>query len=490
MSLLGKAEKLAAQSGAAKVKPRIPPEDIDAVIGYKPRPLQAELERQEKRFNVETLHRRFGKTVMKVAKLVRRAAFCPFDNGRYAYLGPTYSQVEDIAWAYLQDYARRIYAELGLIEKEWMDRGKMAAFLPTRQGSTARIRLYGVDSPKQRLRGLYLDGAVFDEFAWIPWSVWTQQVRPMLSDDVRAGVDELGRINQWCDFIFTPAGRNHAYQIWRKAMTWAAGESLIEEDEATGEQVRTYRDDWWACRYKASETGILAQRELEDAFRDMGRSVFEQEYECSFDAMLEGAILAREVEEARQQGRIGVFPWNKLLPVHTAWDLGWDDATAIWFFQVVGRRVYVIDFYEAHGAGFDHYADVLAQKGYRYGKMYFPHDVEVHELGTGKSRASVLNSLGIRVTTVAKHNVLDGIAAMQALLPQCCFHEEATHEGLDRLALYRREKDESRGVLRQQPLHDWTSHAADAFRYLAMGVRLDRGDTGVPTPETTTHAVY
>jgi hypothetical protein len=116
----------------------------------------------------------------------------------------------------------------------------------------------------------------------------------------------------------------------------------------------------------------------------------------------------------------------------------------------------------------------------------------VHELGTGKSRKSVLESLGIRVTTVSKHNVLDGIAAMQALLPNCCFHEATTHEGIDRLALYRREKDESRGVLRQQPLHDWTSHAADAFRYLAMGIRLDRGQGAneYPSASNTTHAIY
>jgi hypothetical protein len=485
-SLLSRAQELA-KYGEAKTH-TLPPDDIDAVIGYNPRPLQRQIEEEERRFNVEVLHRRFGKTVMKVRKLIHRAAYCPFRMGRYAYLAPTYSQAEDIAWLYLSDFASKIYAELGLREKDWTDKSKLAVYIPCRNGEAARVRLYGVDSPKQRIRGLYLDGAVFDEFAWIPWSVWSEQVRPMLSDDVRQGHDELGRLNQWADFIFTPAGRNHAYTVFRKADQWTRGQPVVETDPETQEEKEVFRDDWYATKMPASETGILGRKELQDALHDMGRSKYDQEYECSFDAAVEGAILAQEIEEAKQQGRVGYFPWNKLLPVHTAWDLGWDDATAIWFFQQMNDTVRVIDYYEAHGAGLDHYADVLAKRGYRYGYMFFPHDVAVHDLGSGKSRESILRELGIRPTTVPKHSLVDGIPAMQALIPRCEFHEPTVAEGLDRLALYRREKDERRGVMREKPLHDWASHGADAFRILAMGLR--RVHRGGSDPNRMSHAIF
>jgi len=218
----------------------------------------------------------------------------------------------------------------------------------------------------------------------------------------------------------------------------------------------------------------------------MGRSKYNQELEVSFDAALEGTIYAQELEFLRNQGRIQTVPYNPLLPVETGWDLGWDDATAIWFAQVQGEELRVIDYYEATGAPLSHFADVLAGKGYRYGKHFFPHDVEVHELGTGKSRASILRELGIRVTTVPKHNVVDRISAVQATLPKCRFDHTRCAEGIDRLALYRREWDEKRGVMRENPLHDWASHAADGFGILTMGAKarmVNRDSVQQPTAQ-------
>jgi len=458
------------------------PENIRELTGYEPRPLQQALEDEEKRFNVEVMHRRFGKTVFKVNKLIERAVECPFPEGRYGYFAPTYAQAEDIAWHYLDQYTEHIPGRL-------LEKSRLAAWVPTRLGDRARIRLYGLDSPKQRVRGLYLDGAVFDEYAWIPPSAWTEQVRPMLSDVNRSGVDRLGRVNQWADFILTPFGRNHAYTLYRNAVLWHAGEPVEVSDPLSGVMETVRRDDWFAKMFKASETGILIPGELKSALIDMGQSKYDQEYECSFDAAVEGAIFAREIEELRARGRICNMPWNKLLPVNTSWDLGWDDATALWFFQQVGAELRVIDYYEASGAGLDHYADVMANKGYRYGYNLFPHDVAVHELGTGKSRANVLRQLGIRVATVPKHKKWDGIAAGQALLSNCVFDGTRCAAGLDRLSLYRREYNEKLDTFREKPMHDWASHGADAWINLAMGLRRARNADAID-PHSMSHSVY
>jgi phage terminase large subunit len=442
------------------------PDDIRELTRFVPRPLQAAMQKEKRRFNSWVVHRRFGKSVLAVNDLIECAVECPFDQGRYAYAGPTYAQVEDIVWTYLKDFTEHIPGRI-------VQESKLAVWVPTRRGSMSRIRLYGTDTPKQRLRGMYLDGVVFDEWAQIPPSVWAQQVRPMLSDVNRAGIDDLGNENQWATFIFTPYGKNHAYKMHERARLWAAGKGARIGGELGNDDAGfiEFRNDWSYQHWRASETGILVPAELRAARLDMEDEEYEQEYECSFDAAVKGAIYAKKLAEMRSLGRMMVVPYNPHLPVHTGWDLGNDDATAIWFVQVLGNEVWVIDYYEANRAGLDHYAEVLAKKGYRYGRHYLPHDVEVVEMGTNKSRAAVLRDNGVRPVTVPRHKVEDGIAAVRALLPRCYWDETNTGEGLDRLGSYHREFDERAMVFRQQPKHDWTSHGADALRTLAMGLR-------------------
>jgi hypothetical protein len=180
------------------------PEDLSELIGMTPHPGQQHLTDIMRRFNVFIMHRRWGKSVWAVRALLEKAVECSFRDGRYAYLGPTYAQTEDIAWTYLQNFTEKFPDRL-------VEKGKLAVTIPTKAGGSARIRLYGVDSPKQRLRGAYLDGVVLDEYADIPLSVWTDQVRPMLSDEPRSGYDLNGHINQWAVFCGTPKGRNHFY---------------------------------------------------------------------------------------------------------------------------------------------------------------------------------------------------------------------------------------------------------------------------------------
>lgn len=484
MSLIDAAKQLQRMEAGTYISSRFPTsvDQLNRIIGYKPRDIQNEISAKEKRFNSEVLHRRAGKTVMKTHKLFTRAAWCPFEDGRYAYTAPTYQMAKDIAWMYLMNYHTRLLEYLGEDPDRWRNASEMHLTIPTASGGKARIRLYGVDNPKQRLRGLYLDGVVNDEWALSPPSVWTEQIRPMLSDQSRSGLDIWGNKNQWADFIFTPAGRNLAYQMHMKATAWSEGRPVIEVDPDTHAETEIMRDDWYACVYKASETGLIDPKELQDALSDMGRSRYEQEYECSFDAAVEGAIFAKEIAQLRERGEIGDCRWINLLPVNTAWDLGWDDATAIWFFQTLpGGGINVIDYWEGAGASYDFIASMLAEKPYRYGYNLLPHDVEVHEQATGKSRASILRSLGVRVTTVPKvDRKADSIAAAQALLPRCRFDEIRCAAGIDALALYRRKYDEKLQRFSEKELHDWASHAADAFQGLAMGVRRARGANSDP----------
>lgn len=205
-------------------------------------------------------------------------------------------------------------------------------------------------------------------------------------------------------------------------------------------------------------------------------------WEGDFAQVFEGAYYVKEMLAAREQGRICSVPVVPGVPVHTAWDLGIGDSTAIWFFQMVGSEVRVVDFYENSGHGLPHYAEMLAAKGYEYGDDWVPHDAKVRELGTGRTRVETLISLGRKPRLIPAHNLMDGINAVRETLPHCWFDEKRTDYGLDALRQYRSEFNEDAAVFSDKPLHDWTSHAADAFRYLAMAWREVVAKPPAPPP--------
>jgi len=193
-----------------------------------------------------------------------------------------------------------------------------------------------------------------------------------------------------------------------------------------------------------------------------------------YEVVAKGAYYAKEMVDAEQGKRICNVPYEPKVRVTTGWDLGIDDCTSIWFAQIVGQEIHIIDFYENSGVGLDHYAKILAQKPYVYEKHLLPHDSEVRELGTGRSRIETLLSLGVRGTVVPIQSVEDGINAVRIMLPKCWFDKEKCEKGVDALRLYRKEFDDKRMTFKERPLHDWTSHAADAFRYLAWGLKPDQ----------------
>lgn len=396
-------------------------------LDYQPRPLQAAIHEgmDAHRFGAVVCHRRFGKSVCGINHLQVAALECQRDRPRFAFLAPTYTQAKSIAWDYLLHYSRPIPGVKVRVSELSVD-----------YPNGGQIRLFGADNPDS-LRGLYFDGVVLDEYGLMPPRIFSEVLRPALSD--RQG---------WALFLGTPAGKNQFYDVIQQAK----------------------RDpSWFHAEYKASQTGYVAQDELDAARRDMTADEYQQEYECSFEAAVKGAIYSRELQAARSDKRVGVVPHDPILPVDTDWDLGVGDSTAIWFSQSTrSGEVRLIDYFEASGEGLPYYATVLREKGYHYGQHWAPFDIEVKELGTGKSRLEVARSLGIQFRTAPNIGLEEGIHAARMLLPRCYFDEGKTAKGLEALQHYRRDYNTRLNEFKAVPVHDWASHGADAFRYLAV----------------------
>ena len=396
------------------------------VIPYTPRELQAKLHTELARFNVVVCHRRFGKTVFAINQMIKSAVE-DLQTGkkapRYAYLAPLFKQAKTVAW----DELKRLLIDFPDIK--FNEAELRADFMG------ARIQLYGADNP-DTLRGIYLDGVIFDEYAQMNPKMYSEVIRPALSD--RKG---------WGIFIGTPKGKNEFYDIYHTAKE---------------------KKGWKRFLFKASDTGILDDEELEMAQQDMAETEYEQEYECSWSAALRGAYYAKELEVAYDEERIGKVPYDPSKQVVTAWDLGVSDSTSIWFAQYDGKAINMIDYYENSGEGLPHYIDVLNAKGYRYGAHIAPHDIVVREFSTGKSRKDLAFSLGIDFQVAPKLKVMDGIDTVRTTLHKCWFDEDKCKKGIDSLLQYRSSYDDKKKIWSQKPVHDWTSHASDSFRYLCI----------------------
>lgn len=408
-------------------------------IPYEPRKLQSYLHENiaKHRFSCIVMHRRAGKSVMAINHLIRDAASTKREMARYGFLTGTYKQAKSIVWDYLKMYTAPIP---GVKYHET----ELRCDLP----NGARIELLGADN-YQTLRGRFFDGIVMDEMADMPEPVLPTVVRPALAD--RQG---------YLIVTGTPRGHNAFYELYHESM----------------------KDDAWFCHLaKASDTGILPQEELEAARTMMSESAYEQEFECSWQANIEGAVYGRELQKCEQDNRITHVPYDTRYKVNTAWDLGVADATAIWFFQNVGKAIHVIDYYEQRNEGLPHFARILEERGYLYGYHLAPHDIEHRELGTGKSRLETAYQLGINFRVCKKIPIEDGIHAAQMALSRCWFDYDNCEQGLQALNQYHRAYNERTRSFRMSVVHDWSSHGADAFRYLAVGLEdNDRLQGGPP----------
>jgi phage terminase large subunit len=401
------------------------------IIDYRPREQFISFHDRIERFACIVTHRRAGKTVACIHDLQRGAVRSQNVRPRFAYLSPFLKQSKTVAWDYLRD-AMSPARIVGATSHE--------SELRVDYQNGGQVRLYGADN-SDALRGIYLDGIVLDEFADMDPRVWSEIIRPALAD--RQG---------WAVFIGTPKGRNGFFDMWRRSQS---------------------EEGWYSIMLKASETRLIPASELTLAKRDLSEEQYAQEFECSFDAAIVGSYYGKLMALAEADKRIAGVPYDPAALVWTSWDLGIRDATAIWFAQVIGREIRIIDYYEASGVDLGHYVREINARPYVYAGHIVPHDAQAKELGTGKSRLEVLESLGLKnLNLAALHRVEDGINAVRVLIPRCWFDGKKCARGIDALKLYRSEYDDKLQALKARPVHDWASHAADAFRYLAM--TLDR----------------
>jgi len=393
-------------------------------LGYRPRAPFVDYHRRKARFAAIVAHRRAGKTVAAIIDQVDSALrFNALPNGRFAYVAPFYAQAKDVVWTYLKSYALKVP---GTIPNE----AELRVDFPNGN----RVRLYGADN-YDRMRGIYLDDVVMDEMGDMDPRAWSEVIRPVLAD--RQGK---------ATFIGTPKGRNGFWEIVERAKD---------------------NPDWYLSILRASETGLIPPDELAALRAEMSEDEFLREFECSFDAAVEGAYYARLLNEAElaTPKRIGHVPHDPALEVHAAWDLGIGDSTAIWLAQFVGREIRLIDYIENNGVALDWYARALREKPYLYAPLILPHDAQARELGTGKSRVEMLEGMGFRTRLAPRLGVEDGIETVRRMLPRTWIDATRCDVGLRAVREYREKVDPKRKVS-LGPLHDWTSHSADALRYL------------------------
>ena len=395
-------------------------------IPYAPRPWQSEVYAELDRFSVLCVHRRAGKTVFAINWLLRQA--CERQDAVCAYLAPQYAQAKRVVWGYLQEFA-------GVIPGATFNTSELRCDLP----NGSRIYLLGAENPHP-LRGLGLDAAVLDEVAQMPRTAWSSVIRPALADKQGKAV-----------FIGTPLGRANLFA------------ELVHPKKP--------RPGWMTRTLTVHDTDALDAAEVEALRAEMPPEEFEQELECSFDSSIKGAYWGKQMSDAEKDGRITSVPHQADLPVTTCFDLGMTDSTFIWYAQIVGSEIRLIDCDEFTNTGLPDIVKHLNAKPYNYERHLFPHDVKVKELGTGKTRIETLRNLGLTASMVPNIAILDGINAARNLLPRCWFDREKCFAGVEALKLYRSEYNEIKQVLSNAPLHDWTSHAADSFRYLAVSLK-------------------
>ena len=307
-------------------------------------------------------------------------------------------------------------------------------------------------------------GVVFSEWALADPQAWAY-LRPILAEN-----------DGWALFISTPRGRNHLAKMY---------ESYLEDEE------------WYVESLPATHTGVFTPEKISQEKReyireygpDDGLGRFEQEYLCSFDAGIAGSFYGSMVSEAEKEGRITSVPYNPAHGVEVWFDLGVTDATAMWFVQRIDGKFHVIDYYESSGQGVKYYVDITRGKHdgldlsrdekfketvrfrskYTYSFFVAPHDAENKQMGAQvQTVKGTAKNLGMNLSIVPKHSIEDGIQAARNILPLCVFDKEKTERGLDCLRSYRRKWDEKNKVYQASPLHDFASHASDAFRYGAM----------------------
>lgn len=415
---------------------------VDLPNGFTPRPYQRRYMRyfdNGGKRAVAIWHRRAGKDLVALHQLAKQAHE---RRGVYWHTLPTYRQAKKAIWDGFTKDGRKIIDSVfppALVKR----RNEQDMLLELRCGSI--VQLIGSDTV-DNLVGAGPVHVTFSEFALCKPSAW-ELVRPMLRENGGTAA-----------FITTPRGKNHAFKLYEMARE---------------------NPSWFCERLSIFDSGAYDNPQAiidEERAEGMEEALIRQEYLCDWTAALVGSVFGDLLEAAEKDGRIAAFEHERDA-IFTSWDLGFTDATGIWFWRLSADGVDVVDHYEAHGQPMSHYFDVLEEKaatlGFRYVKHWLPHDARAKTLATG---SSILDQFLARygsgaVAICPSLSLLDGIQAARWLLQKRTRFHSRCGDGIEALKAYRYEYDEDRKTFTRKPLHDWSSHSADGFRYLACVVR-------------------
>lgn len=391
-------------------------------------------------------HRRAGKDVCGINLIACKSQI---RVGTYWHLLPTYKQGRAIVW---DGFTREGRPFLDFFPKHLVAK-KIENQMKIYFNNGSIYQVVGTDDINS-LVGTNPVGCVLSEYSLHDPLVW-DYLRPILREN-----------GGWALFIFTPRGNNHGYRLFKMA---------------------TDNPDWFCEKLTVSNTfrrpglPVISESDIaKDVVEGMANEMVQQEYYCSFDAPLVGAYYSVQLTLAHQQGRICKVPYEPNLPVDTAWDLGMDDSTSIIFTQTFGMEERIIDYYENSGEGLAHYARIIRERDFHYGRHYAPWDIEVRSLSTGVTRKETAARLGVKFHVVSQHDIMDGIEQCRNVLARCWFDGVKCERLIDALKSYTKERDEKRNVFRDSPLHNWASHGADAFRTFAMSRRRSSTQTTKP----------
>ena len=389
----------------------------------------------------EVAHRRWGKDDVAL----HWTAFGAHKRvGNYWHMLPQASQARKAVWDAVNPHTGKRRIDEAFPKEIRATTRENEMFIKFLNGSTWQV--VGSDN-YDSLVGSPPVGVVFSEWALAKPQAWAY-LRPILAEN-----------GGWAAFITTPRGNNHAARMF---------EAFKKNPKAFVE------------RSTAKDTNVFSEEKLEEERLSylsefgpqVGKALFEQEYLCSFDAAIVGAIYAKEIQLAKDNDRIKKVPYDPEKLVFTAWDIGRKDPTAIWFYQKHGSEIRFIDYYEDTGEPITHYLSILQSKGYKHDTLYMPHDAfNVNMLALkGKSIADFVSANQFRVEQAPKMSLNNGINSARLLLGKAYFDEEKCRPGLDALTNYRWDFNKRLDELKQTPLHDWASHGADAFRYAAVSM--------------------
>lgn len=366
-----------------------------------------------------------GKTVFAINKLIREVMSCERPNARGHYFAPTYRQAKSIAWDYLREFTAHVP---GMV----FNKTELSATFPQGQ----KLQLVGADNP-DAFRGQYSDTCVLDEVAMMHARLWGEVIRPALADREGKAL-----------FIGTPAGRNEFWRLYDRAGSL---------------------DDWGRTLLTVDDTQLIPDKEIRGLKAEMDESEYRQEFMCDFQAAVRGAYFGKVMSDLEDQGRITGVPYDEALGVWTSWDLGMRDSTSVWWIQATaGGEIRLIDYEEYQGMGLPEIIKQIRLKPYQYEGHIAPHDIRVRELGTGTTRFEVAGNLGVRFTVCRRVPLQDGIDATRNLLKKAYIDKNNCLHGINCLQLYRSDWDDKKLVYSNAPIHDWTSHCADALRMFAV----------------------